>query len=302
FLLFAFKYLTWGLFAAFMVYTMIVMSTHGTIWLHRYGSHYAYRFSHPIWRFITQNLVIKTVPEEIYIVSHHVHHARSDEPGDPYNAVAGFWYCMLAEFNHQRIAEDFDETDYKRVARYMEHTGVKINTYEQYQKYGSITHPLYVVGITLFNWALWGTIFFLIGGPGLVCAMFGAAMFWFMLVRAFNYTGHGGGHVKHQEGVDYDRRNLSINQTRPGLFSGEWHNNHHLYPNSARAGFLPYQIDLAWIYIYLLHKIGGVSSYNDSKDKFMQKYREANQVAKLAKPIKILETVEGKEEKEKVPA
>ena len=28
-----------------------------------------------------------------------------------------------------------------------------------------------------------------------------------------------------------------------------WQNNHHLYPGSARAGFLPYQIDFAWVYI-----------------------------------------------------
>jgi len=40
-------------------------------------------------------------------------------------------------------------------------------------------------------------------------------MFWFVLVRAFNYTGHGGGRVKHVDGIDFDRSNLSINQTRP---------------------------------------------------------------------------------------
>ncbi len=62
-------------------------------------------------------------------------------------------------------------------------------------------------------------------------------------------------------------------RSRPGLFAGEWHNNHHLYPSSARAGFLPYQIDLAWIYIYSLHKAGGVTSYHDSKNDFLKKYR-----------------------------
>ena len=57
-------------------------------------------------------------------------------------------------------------------------------------------------------------------------AMFCAAMFRMIIVRMFNYTGHGKGEIKHVESIDYDRRNLSINQTRPGLFSGEWHNNH----------------------------------------------------------------------------
>ncbi|MEM6926545.1 MAG: hypothetical protein AAF602_06440, partial [Myxococcota bacterium] len=27
-------------------------------------------FSHPAWRFLTRNLVLKAIPEEIYIVSH----------------------------------------------------------------------------------------------------------------------------------------------------------------------------------------------------------------------------------------
>ena len=75
------------------------------------------------------------------------------------------------------------------------------------------------------------------------------------------------------DGIDFDRSNLSINQTRPGMLSGEWHNNHHLFPVSARAGFLPYQLDLAWIYIYCMSKIGVVSSYHDSKKEFLRKYK-----------------------------
>ena len=96
-------YFSWKLLIVFAFYTMIVMGTHGTIWLHRYCTHKAYKFSHPIWRFITQNLVIRTVPEEMYVVSHHVHHSKADQPGDPYNSRAGFMYCMLAEINHQSI-------------------------------------------------------------------------------------------------------------------------------------------------------------------------------------------------------
>jgi stearoyl-CoA desaturase (delta-9 desaturase) len=272
FFLFLLNYFSWQLVIVIAVYSMAIMGTHGTIWLHRYCTHKSYKFSHPIWRIITQNLVIKTVPEEIYVVSHHVHHSKSDEPGDPYNAQAGFLYCMLAEFNHQRVSPDLSETDHKKVLHFMKHTGVQLNSYKQYQKWGSITSPSYVFITWALNWSFWYIILFLIGGHALSCAIFTAAMIWFVLIRSFNYTGHGGGKVKHKEGVDFDRSNLSINQTRPGLLSGEWHNNHHLYPGSARAGFLPMQIDLAWIYIYLLHKLKMVSSYKDSKKEFLKKY------------------------------
>jgi sn-1 stearoyl-lipid 9-desaturase len=265
-------YFSWKLLIAIVVYSMIIMGTHGTIWFHRFCTHKAYQFSHPIWRFLTQNLVIKTFPEEIYVVSHHVHHTKSDEPGDPYNSQGGFLYCMLSDVNHQSINKELSEDDYKKAAKFMAHTGVQINTYQQYLKRGSIATPFYTITLWFLNWAFWFTAFYFIGGPGLACALFTASMFWFVLVRAFNYTGHGGGKKKHIDGIDFDRSNLSINQTRPGLFAGEWHNNHHLYPGSARAGFLAYQIDLAWIYIFSMYKLGAVSSYHDSKKEFLRKY------------------------------
>ncbi len=272
FVVFMVKYFSWKLVAVVVVYSMLIMSTHATIWFHRFCTHKAYKFSNPIWRFITQNLVLKTFPEEIYVVSHHVHHVKSDEPGDPYNPQGGFLYCMLSDVNHQSISKELNEADYTKASHFLKHTGVQMNCYKQYQKWGSVATPLYTIGLWLFNWAFWFTAFYLIGGPGLACAVFTGAMFWFVLVRAFNYTGHGKGHEKHIDGIDFDRSNLSINQTRPGLFSGEWHNNHHLYPGSARAGFLKYQLDFAWVYIWTLHKLGAVSSYHDSKADFMKKY------------------------------
>lgn len=278
--LFLFKFFNPWFIPLILVYSMIIMSTHGTIWYHRFCTHKAYKFSHPIWRFITRNLVVRTIPEETYAISHHVHHALSDEPGDPYNAKAGLLYCMLSDVNHQGITGDLDEKEYKMVSNYLRHTGVKINTYEQYEKWGTVSNPVDEVLVRIINWSFWYVAFFFIGGHSLAYALFSASILWFILVRAFNYTGHGGGKEKHVEGLDFDRSNLSINQTRPGWFSGEWHNNHHLYPNSARAGFLPYQLDLAWIYIYGLYKIGGVSQYNDAKKEFLESYLEPETKAK----------------------
>ena len=272
FYFFIFEYFSWLLLGVFLVYTMIIMGTHGTIWFHRYCTHKSYTFRYKIWRFITQNLVIKTVPEEVYVVSHHVHHSKSDEPGDPYNARAGFLYCMLADVNHQGVNKNLDEKDYERASHFLRHTGVRINSYKKYKIWGSIASPSYTIALWLGNWAFWYTVLYFIGGHALACTIFTAAMFWFALVRIFNYTGHGKGEEKHVEGLDFDRSNLSINQWRPGYFAGEWHNNHHLYPASARAGFLRWQLDLPWIYIYILYKLGAVSSFHDSKKDFLRKH------------------------------
>jgi len=287
FVIFLMYYLSWKSAIVLVVYAMVIMSTHGTIWFHRYCTHKSYKFSHPIFRLITQNLVIKTFPEEIYVVSHHVHHVKSDEPGDPYNPMGGIMYCMLSDVNHQSIAKGLNRDQYHRVRNFLSHTGVGLNSFEQYQSWGSVSKPAYVVALWLLNWSFWYGALWLIGGHALALACFSGAFLWFVLVRAFNYTGHGKGENKHVDGIDFDRSNLSINQTRPGMLSGEWHNNHHLFPGSARAGFLPYQLDLAWIYIYSLFKLGMVSNYKDSKKEFMSRYYSVEMTTKNKAAFKI---------------
>ncbi len=264
------KYFSISLFVWAFVYSMILLGTHGTIYYHRYSTHRAYTFAHPFWRFITKNLVIKIIPEEAYVISHHVHHALSEEPGDPYNVNGGFWYCFLADVIHQPIAKDLNPKEYQRVAQMVNHTGIYINTYEQYQKWGSICHPLPMIGTFALNWSFWYGVFYLIGGHALAMCSFGAAGFWGFGVRTFNFAGHGAGEDKRRDGVDFNRKDKSINQAWPGLVTGEWHNNHHLFPNGARAGFLKTQLDGAWHYIQFLHWIGGVSHYRDFTEEYFK--------------------------------
>ncbi|HEY4326909.1 MAG TPA: fatty acid desaturase [Mucilaginibacter sp.] len=287
-ILFIFKYFTIkGLIIAF-IYSMVVMGTHGTIWHHRYCTHRAYKFSNKFWRFFTQNLTLKIIPEEIYTISHHVHHALSDQPGDPYNAQGGFLYCFLADVNHQPIARNMSEKTYNKCVTLMGHTGIKPNTYTQYKKWGSIANPFQTILGIILNWGFWLTLFFLIGGPALVCAVFGAAGVWAVGVRTFNYEGHGKGQDKRKDGTDYNRDDMSINQLWPGYVAGEWHNNHHLFPKSARSGFKPHQVDMAWYYIKLLSVLGAVSSYKDSKKQFYLEYCQPEPVKVIASKLSIL--------------
>jgi stearoyl-CoA desaturase (delta-9 desaturase) len=272
FLLFIFQFFTWPLLVAAFLYSMILMGSHGTIWHHRYCTHQAYTFKNKFWRFITRNLSLKIIPEEIYVISHHVHHAKSDQPGDPYNATGGFLYCFLADVNHQPISRSLSEAEYERVVRLMEHTGVKANNFQAYQKWGSVTSPFQSILHWVLNWGFWYGSFYLLGGHGLACALFGGAFFWAVGVRTFNYEGHAKGEEKQREGVDFSKDDKSINQLWPGFVAGEWHNNHHLFPSSARSGFLPYQLDLAWCYIRMLKSIGAVTSYKDSKQQFLERY------------------------------
>lgn len=271
-LVFLLNYFSWKLMLAGLLYSMVWIGAHGTMYLHRYGTHQAFTFSHAAYRFVCRNLSVKIVPEEMYIVSHHVHHGYSDQPGDPYNARAGWLYCFLAGDLHQRINPNLSTKDYTRVARLLEHTGMRLNTFEQYQRWGSVTSPARLITHYVLNWAFWYAAFYAVGGHALATALFGWSAVWAIGIRAHNYDLHAGGADKRRDGVDFDRSCLAINANWPGFVAGEWHNNHHLFPASVRSGFLPSQPDVAFALIWIFRVLGGVKSWRDYKDRFYERH------------------------------
>jgi stearoyl-CoA desaturase (delta-9 desaturase) len=262
-----------------LVYSLVVLGTHGTVYLHRYCTHRAFAFRGPAWLFVWRHLVIKIVSEELYVVSHHVHHRFADKPGDPYNAQCGWLYCFLADVNHQPIATNLTDGEYHRVSRLLAHTGLRLNSYEAYVRWGSLTDPARTIGMTVLNWMFWYGVFFLIGGHALATAIFGASFLWAFGIRTFNFNGHGRGRDVRREGYDFDRNDLSVNQLWPGYLAGEWHNNHHLYPTSARSGFLPHQLDLAWLAIRAYGWLGGIARCRDNRADFYRDYYEPYLIA-----------------------
>lgn len=286
-IIFFVKYFSWKLLIAGFLYSMVLMGSHGTVWYHRYSTHQAFRFKNSFWRFITRNLVIKVIVEEVYVISHHVHHSKSEQPGDPYNVHAGGLYCFLADVNHQKIAQDLSEKDYEKVKGFLTHTGMYLNTYEEYQKWGSFANPYRTMIQWVLNWGFWYLIFFLIGGHALAFVLFGSAAVWAIGIRTFNFEGHGKGEDKRQEGVDFNWEDYSVNQIWPGYVAGEWHNNHHLFPRSARNGFLNYQLDLPFYYIYFLYKLGGVSEYQNDKKIFFEKYYQPYKEGRIVKKVRV---------------
>jgi stearoyl-CoA desaturase (delta-9 desaturase) len=274
FVVFVLRHFQWGLLAVGIFYSMVVLGTHGTIYLHRYCTHRAFAFTSPAWRFVCRNLTIKIASEELYVVSHHVHHRFAEKAGDPYNVHGGWLYCFLADVNHQSIAKDLTQTEYRRVGRLLGHTGLRLNSYEQYLKWGSLSDPARTLSHYFLNWVFWYAVCFALGGHALATAIFGTSFFWAFGIRTFNFDGHGGGRDLRRAGRDFHRDDLSINQWWPGYVAGEWHNNHHLYPTSARSGFLPHQLDLAWCAIRAGARIGAVTRCRDSKADFYRDHYE----------------------------
>lgn len=271
---------SWPLLIGCYLYSMFIMSSHFNFWIHRYLTHSAFKFRNNFLRWVCSNLVPKMLAEEVYVISHHVHHHKPEQPGDPYNALGGFLYCFLADVNHQGINKDLSPDDYARLCRLMTTSGIRFNTYKQYKRWGTIVHPLYLFMQYAVNWSAWFAITYLIGGPVFTMAVFGSAGFWALIFRPFGYGAHGGGRDLRKDGIDFNRADLSVNKRYTGILTGEWHNNHHLYPRSARTGFMPGQFDLPWEFTRFLHAIGVVTSYRDDKAEFYAKHVEPHEAAK----------------------
>jgi len=62
FYVFVTKYLSWPLFIAAFLYSMVFMGSYGTFWLHRYGTHQAFKFRKGCRRRIFRNICIPVIP------------------------------------------------------------------------------------------------------------------------------------------------------------------------------------------------------------------------------------------------
>lgn len=137
------------------------------------------------------------------------------------------------------------------------------------------------------NWAFWYAAFYFIGGHGLAVTIFAWSTLWAMGIRDFNYDSHGCGKDKRKDGIDFNRRDLSINQFFAGTVSGEWHNNHHLYPAGVRSGFLWWQLDTAYILICIVRLFGGIKSQRDFKELFLEQHYRPWLAAKKGAPVAV---------------
>ncbi|HKY09158.1 MAG TPA: hypothetical protein VJQ55_12985, partial [Candidatus Binatia bacterium] len=103
-----------------------------------------------------------------------------------------------------------------------------------------------------------------------VLAYYAAIFTATILIRDFNWRGHGGnrhGQFK-RKNWEFDRRTRALNQYFYGYIASEWHDNHHHYITSAKNGFLPGQIDMAFVIIKFLHRMGVVESYINAETLF----------------------------------
>jgi stearoyl-CoA desaturase (delta-9 desaturase) len=205
------------------------------------------------------------IAEDKYALAHFVHHQRSDKVGDPYGPHLGRLGSYFATlFFSKQLNREMSHAQYERLTRMVRHIGYPVVSYETFQRFGSTEHPLHQGTRLLFAQVFWSGLAWVVAGRSGVLGWFAAIAVSSLVLRDFNYSGHGGARQRPKlPGWEFDDRTLALNHRFYGLLGSEWHNNHHTYPRSANLHLVRGQMDRVFLVIRLLHWVGIVSSYRD---------------------------------------
>lgn len=171
-----------------------------------------------------------------WIAIHRVHHKETDRVGDPHSPRDGFWYAHIGwmiwgdrEFRTKEFLIKYAKDLYNDRWHYL------IN------KFWMV--PSMILGLILF---LWG------GLPYVLWGIFVPVTFGLHFTWSVNSFCHFWGSRPNDTGEDSTNNVLVAAVT----FGEGWHNNHHDQQTRARHGIGKYQIDLSWMFIWTLGKLG----------------------------------------------
>jgi len=207
------------------------------IGFHRLLTHRGFKTPKLVEYFLTLCGTLALEGGPIYwVVTHRIHHAHSDAPGDPHTPRDGRWWSHMG-WILRGTAQQYDSAV---VARYAPDL-----TKDKFHVWLNRLYwlPLVLLGIALlvlggWSYLMWG-IFFRV--------TFNLHATWLV-----NSATHMWGRRR------FLTRDNSRNNWWVALltFGEGWHNNHHAHPTSARHGLAWYEIDINWWGIRVMQCLG----------------------------------------------
>jgi stearoyl-CoA desaturase (delta-9 desaturase) len=188
-----------------------------------------------------------------WVATHRVHHQLSDQQGDPHTPREGAWWAHMGWLVWGQALHAQTQV----LARYVPDL-VRSRFHVWLSKYHWI--PLVASGVALFGfgwiWGGWKNAVGMVLWGGFMRVTLGLHATWLV-----NSATHMWGSRR------FATRDDSRNNWWVALVSGGegWHNNHHAHPVSARHGMAWYEVDLNWVGIWLLSKLGLASEIKVAK-------------------------------------
>lgn len=255
----------------FFAIFLFLANVSNTVWYHRYCSHRAFQFAHPVIPKIILWLNPLGYREEVYALVHHIHHTRADTHDDPNGPQLGWLGNYIASYFE--IDTDVTPDQFDRIKARLAHIGMPFSTYESFRRWGCVESIAHYLARWAFATSLWLAFWYVVGGTPLLMTWLAVQFCWHAAVRDFNFRGHGTSEKPGQvDGWDFDRKTLAVNQRFYGFLAGEWHNNHHAFRASANTAFMPGQLDVPFQIIRAMKAVGLVTRYHNHKCHFLERF------------------------------
>lgn len=201
---------------------------------HRMAAHRSFTVPKPIEYFLVMCGTLAGQGSVLGWVGYHrMHHLYTDESKDPHDSNRGFWWSHLSWFMH----EVPDEAERLRLTK-----DVAGDWFYQFcHKYHTLLQV--ALGVVLYAWG---------GMPFVVWGVFVRLIVGFHSTFCVNSVCHMFGYRSH------NTKDTSTNNWWVALltFGEGWHNNHHAVQSSARFGWNWWELDMVWMTISLLEKLG----------------------------------------------
>jgi stearoyl-CoA desaturase (delta-9 desaturase) len=171
-----------------------------------------------------------------WVATHRVHHQFSDKAGDPHTPRDGKWWSHLIWMLNGE-ASNSNTADCARYAPDL----MKDRFHVWLSRYHYL--PLVISAVLLLAFG---------GLPFLFWGVFVRVTLGYHATWMVNSLTHFWG-TRRFATRDDSRNNAFVALV---TFGEGWHNNHHAHPTSARHGLAWWEIDITWISIWMLRKLG----------------------------------------------
>ena len=205
--------------------------------IHRLITHRGYKVPKLVEYFLVTcgTLALEGGPIQ-WVVTHRIHHAHTDQHGDPHTPRQGGWWAHIG-WILRGTAQDHDRPTIEHYAPDL----IKDRYYVWLNQYFYV--PTILLSLALLTFGGW------------------QVMLWGVFLRVtlalhatwlVNSATHMWGRKRFETGED-SRNNWWVALL---TFGEGWHNNHHAHPTSARHGLSWYEIDFNWWGIRVLQGVG----------------------------------------------
>ena len=218
---------SWQAMVAAVVLWWISASFGVGMGFHRLLTHRGYKTPKLVEYFITVCGLLALEGGAInWVVTHRIHHAHTDGPGDPHTPRDGGWWAHIG-WMLKGTAQSHDRETTERYAPDMMKDRFHVLANNFYWV------PIIFLGIGLLAFGGWSFVLW---------AVFFRVTFNFHSTWLVNSATHMWGRRR------FATRDDSTNNWWVALltFGEGWHNNHHAHPTAARHGLAWYEIDLNW--------------------------------------------------------